>query len=243
VPSAPAEARSAHAARVRAEPPVEAPVRVGRAPTFVAPSAGRDLAAASALTGHRPAGPSGRGGARTEDSPRDAGAPPASLAAPPPPGPASRAEGPHPAAPVTRTATPDPRPEVPAGSVLLPQTAHVRFTSGALGDIALHLRLRDGRATVRLEADNPGDLRGRAPELARALAAEGLSLARLDVERREALPAALPHDPAGDPAARHSGGGRGGGAEEGAPGDPHAPPPRPPTPAPRPRRTGHDVTA
>jgi flagellar hook-length control protein FliK len=125
---------------------------------------------------------------------------------------------------------------------VLGQAAHLRITSDTLGDVALHLRIRDGQATVRLEADAPGALERRAPELARALAAEGLALARFEVERREAPQQAPARDPSGDAAARHSHDGGRGQADRRTPDDPPAPAPRRES-GPRARRSAHDVTA
>jgi hypothetical protein len=77
-------------------------------------------------------------------------------------------------------------PEPPQGSLggaILANAAHLRLESSTLGDLALHLRVRDGVAHVRLEGEQAPQLAQRAPELQRALAAEGLQLGRLEVER------------------------------------------------------------
>ncbi|MFT3915796.1 MAG: flagellar hook-length control protein FliK [Anaeromyxobacteraceae bacterium] len=141
---------------------------------------------------------------------------------------------------------PEPAPEAHAGAGLLGHgAAHVRLESETLGDVALHLRLRDGNATVRIEADDPSALEQRAPELARALAAEGLSLTRVDFERRDAPV----QPPAPDQGGRDAGsepGGRQRGQDATARDDAPPPPPRPaprPTPSRTARRSGHDVTA
>jgi len=84
-------------------------------------------------------------------------------------------------------------PELPPGVVdgaVLPGAAHLRLSGDGMGEVSLHLRLRDGIAHVRVEADSAGLLRDRAPELSRALAAEGLTLGRLEVDPPPPLGAA-----------------------------------------------------
>jgi flagellar hook-length control protein FliK len=139
--------------------------------------------------------------------------------------------------PLAPTLPPD---AAPSGAVLA-AAAHLRLSTDTLGDIALHLRLRDGAAHVRLEADAHGALQARAPELSRALAAEGIAVGRLDVEPRAApaAPAAQAQD-----AFTQSGGGEGRQhpRDDRAPEDP-APPQATQPRARRVRRAGHDVTA
>lgn len=69
------------------------------------------------------------------------------------------------------------------GGAILPNAAHLRLESEGLGDLALHLRIRDGVAHLRVEGDQAGLLVGRGQELQRALAAEGLKLGHLEAER------------------------------------------------------------
>jgi flagellar hook-length control protein FliK len=125
--------------------------------------------------------------------------------------------------------------------VLLPAAAHLRVSSEALGEITLHLRIHDGAAHVRIEADAGAAVEARAPELARALAAEGIGLARLEVEPRS-TPAAPSAPQSG--AQGRAGGEAGGRGQDGRP-DPEAsraaPAPNPPRT--RARRSEHDVTA
>ncbi len=75
------------------------------------------------------------------------------------------------------------------GGTILPHTAHLRLESETLGDLALHLRVRDGVAHVRMEGEQAAQLAGRGQELQRALAAEGLKLGQLEIEK-PAVPAA-----------------------------------------------------
>lgn len=108
---------------------------------------------------------------------------PAQHAAAPAPEPSAR-----PAAAPARAAPPLP-PELPqslAGGTILPHAAHVRLESATLGDLALHLRVRDGVAHVRVEGDQAAQVAGHGQELQRALAAEGLKLGRLEVDRPQA---------------------------------------------------------
>jgi hypothetical protein len=69
------------------------------------------------------------------------------------------------------------------GGTLLAHAAHLRLESETLGDLALHLRVRDGVAHVRVEGDQAAQLAGRGHELQRALAAEGLKLGHLEIDR------------------------------------------------------------
>jgi hypothetical protein len=171
--------------------------------------------------------------------------PPAPPAVPPPtPGAAQAApiaEAARAAAPAT-LAPPlpihDPRGDV--SGAILPAAAHLRVSSDTFGELTLHLRVRDGAAHVRLEASAAAAAEARAPDLARALAAEGLALARLDVEPRPPAPVAAPPEAAGLRADADGGGRR----QERPPRD-DAPEPSP-SPAQRPRRPrrgGHHVTA
>jgi len=91
----------------------------------------------------------------------------------------ARAPALHPAA----AAAPEAAEPGLSGAVLA-RGAHLHLTTDTLGDVSLHLRLKDGAAHVRVEADARAAVEARAPELARALAAEGIGLARLEVEPR-----------------------------------------------------------
>ncbi len=62
--------------------------------------------------------------------------------------------------------------------------AHLRISSDTLGDVALHLRIQDGAAHIRMEGPSRSAIEARAPELARALAAEGIGLARIEIQPR-----------------------------------------------------------
>lgn len=72
--------------------------------------------------------------------------------------------------------------EAIVSGAVLPSVAHLHLSSETLGEVALHLRILDGAAHVRVEGGPRGAVEPRAPELARALAAEGLHLARLEHE-------------------------------------------------------------
>jgi hypothetical protein len=115
---------------------------------------------------------------------------PALQPAPPAP------EGPaRPSAPVLRGAPVQPSELAQAlqGGNITAGGAHLRLESETLGDLALHLRVRDGVAHVRVEGEQASQLAGRGQELQRALAAEGLKLGRLELE-----PPKAPASPQGD---------------------------------------------
>jgi flagellar hook-length control protein FliK len=116
-----------------------------------------------------------------------------------PPSPAAQPAGPDapraaaPAAAPAPALAADPRGDVTGA--ILPAAAHLRVSSDVLGEVTLHLRVRDGAAHVRVEASPAfaSPVQARAPELARALAAEGIALAKLEVEPR--APAPVPAAP------------------------------------------------
>ncbi|HET6412250.1 MAG TPA: hypothetical protein VFG53_09335 [Anaeromyxobacter sp.] len=111
---------------------------------------------------------------------------PLPSAAPAPPGlleATARAPEPaRPRPPATLPALPaEPGETLVSGSVL-PAVAHLRVSSQTLGDLAVHLRMQEGAAHVRVEGAAKSEVESRAPELARALAAEGIGLARIEGE-------------------------------------------------------------
>lgn len=63
---------------------------------------------------------------------------------------------------------------------ILPRAAHVTFQAGPAGEVALHLRLRDGVAEVRLDGQAAPALARHERALSTELAGQGLQL-RLDV--------------------------------------------------------------
>ncbi|HET6439940.1 MAG TPA: flagellar hook-length control protein FliK [Anaeromyxobacter sp.] len=94
-----------------------------------------------------------------------------------------------------RTAAPPPLPPLPAepgetvvSGAVMPAAAHLRLSSDTLGEVALHLRLQDGAAHIRIEGTDKSAVEARAPELVRALAAEGIGLARIEVQTSPARP-------------------------------------------------------
>jgi hypothetical protein len=177
--------------------------------------------------------------ARAADAAHPAFVPPAAPNAPAAPdGFRVPAAPPAPSASAAALLHADPRADV--GGAILPAAAHLRLSSDALGDVTLHLRMRDGAAHVRVEASATAAVDARAPELARALAAEGIALAKLEVEPRP--PAAAPQPDGGPRADADRGGGHGRRERNPDDGTP-VPTPTPPRRAQRPRRAGHDVTA
>ncbi|ABC81163.1 flagellar hook-length control protein FliK [Anaeromyxobacter dehalogenans] len=239
---APGAAPLAPAAGAAAGPPVHAAVAARL------PDAETGLPPARAAGGGRrraPAAPTARDALhRAAGAPEATGAGPMAGAAA-----ASRAAEPGPAAGAEAPRAPlpplPPEPAEPAVTgALLPAAAHLRVRSDALGDLALHLRIADGAAHVRVETAAAAALEARAPELARALAAEGLGLARLEVEPRGAVPAAPPAGP-GDPRSATAGGGgdRPGGRDREPPAAPFPPHSSAPARAAPARRSAHDVTA
>ncbi|MBK9518755.1 MAG: hypothetical protein IPO09_15685 [Anaeromyxobacter sp.] len=126
------------------------------------------------------------------------------TAEPQPQGPLSgpaAAAAPEPTQPRPAAAAPRPAPFLPqdplpcdVGGAILPGGAHLRLASDTLGDLSLHLRVRDGVAHVRVEGEQAATVVGRGQELQRALAAEGLRLGQLEVERPQ--PQAAPPEAA-----------------------------------------------
>jgi hypothetical protein len=136
--------------------------------------------------------------------------------------------------------------EAVVSGAILPAAAHLHLSSETLGEVALHLRIQDGAAHVRVEGGARAAVESRAPELARALAAEGLGLARIEHEPRN------PQQPggggAGDLSRDGSGGSRDTPARHGGdqPRDGAAPPraeARTARAAARKHGGAHDVTA
>jgi hypothetical protein len=170
------------------------------------------------------------------------------LPAPAHPPRAAASPAPSPAATLPR-ASPA-RPAAEGGDVegaVLRNAAHLRIDSGqpGVGEIELHLRVREGVAHLRVDGEGGHLVAARAPELAAALAGAGLSLGKL-----ETPPSAAPDGrtgsesgfggsagsgaaPDGQPGSRHPGGHPGLGDPDARPdprerGPPAAPiPPRP----------------
>jgi flagellar hook-length control protein FliK len=105
--------------------------------------------------------------------------PPSPAAEPARPSAAALAPRPGPVLP------PEP-PQTSLAGAILPGGAHLRLESSTLGDLALHLRIRDGVAHLRLEGEQAPALVQHGHELQRALAAEGLKLGQLEAERPQA---------------------------------------------------------
>ena len=110
--------------------------------------------------------------------------PPGQL--PPAPGPAPRAAPsptPSPAATLPRASLA--RSGAEGGDVegaVLRNAAHLRIDSGqpGVGEIELHLRVREGVAHLRIDGEGGHLVAARAPELAAALAGAGLTLGKLE---------------------------------------------------------------
>jgi hypothetical protein len=145
----------------------------------------------------------------------------------------------------------DPGETVVSGAVLS-STAHLHVSSEALGEVALHLRIQDGTASLRLEGADRSAVEAHAPELVRALAAEGIGLTRLELTPRGGSdPGTGGGQGAGADGRPQQGGGSAGSSSQ----DQHRSEPaheasvlRRSNPAPSPRRTPehdgqHDVTA
>jgi hypothetical protein len=131
------------------------------------------------------------------------------------------------------------------GGAILPGAAHLRLQSDTLGELALHLRVRDGVAHLRVEGEQAPQLLQHGQELQRALAAEGLKLGQLEAERPQAQ-AAAPADAARTAPDQGQGGGPPPGQRDPAdhdatPADPRASGPGPSRPSSR--RTAHHVEA
>ena len=88
----------------------------------------------------------------------------------------------RPRPPATLPALPAEPGETVVSGAVLPAVAHLRVSSQTLGDLAVHLRMQEGAAHVRVEGAAKSEVESRAPELARALAAEGIGLARIEGE-------------------------------------------------------------
>jgi hypothetical protein len=199
--------RPVHRRRDEATPAAAAPASEASAPRPIppihpGPAHARDLGFAARLADPHAARAAGEPrvreaerGERAAPAVAPSGAAPAVLLAPVvgPPSPS----GPAPAE-VARTDGPrEPRAtSAELSGALLPHAAHLKVTSDTLGEVALHLRVRDGVAHVRVEAETAQALDARAPELARALAAEGLKLGSFEAERPERRP---------EPGAAHGG--------------------------------------
>jgi hypothetical protein len=69
-----------------------------------------------------------------------------------------------------------------ADGAVLRNAAHLRVDAPGLGELELHLRVRDGVAHVRVDGEAARLVESRAAELSRALAGEGLKLGHVDVK-------------------------------------------------------------
>jgi hypothetical protein len=117
------------------------------------------------------------------------------LPAPAQPPRAAASPAPEPAAALPR-ASPA-RPAAEGGDVegaVLRNAAHLRIDSGqpGVGEIELHLRVREGVAHLRVDGEGGHLVAARAPELAAALAGAGLSLGRLETPPPSAVAAPPP---------------------------------------------------
>ncbi len=168
-------------------------------------------------------------------------------------------DGPRLETPRPRVQEPSPLPalavepgETVISGAVLSSTAHLHVSSEALGEVALHLRIQDGAASLRMEGADRSAVEAHAPELARALAAEGIGLARLELTPRGGSdPGTGGGQGAGADGRPQQGGGSTGSSPQGQQRSEPAPEAqalRRSTPAPSPRRTPahdgqHDVTA
>jgi hypothetical protein len=73
-----------------------------------------------------------------------------------------------------------------ADGAVLRNAAHLRVEAPGLGELELHLRVRDGVAHVRIDGEAAHAVEARAAELSRALASEGLKLGQLDAKHAAA---------------------------------------------------------
>jgi hypothetical protein len=89
---------------------------------------------------------------------------------------------------------------------VLPHAAHLRVESDLLGQVELHVRIREGVAHLRLEGPSASAAQSLLPELRSALAREGLALGEVEITPAPAQPAA--------PAQASTGGGIGSNGEE-----------------------------
>lgn len=101
---------------------------------------------------------------------------PAGASAPEAFPPVTPSEAPPPAAPLFTQAVEDPS----FHAVVLPHAAHVTYEIKGEGDLALHLRVREGVADVRVDG-TAAQLLNRVTELEAALAQEGLRLGQFDL--------------------------------------------------------------
>ena len=130
-----------------------------------------------------------RGAERAASSPP--AFPPAARADAPLPVPApEHRSGPRAAAAVAAPEAPAlPLPAAPPGhaveGAVLRSAAHLRIETAAMGDLSLHLRVRDGSLHLRVEGEAAHLVEARAGELSRALASEGLKLAPVELPSRE----------------------------------------------------------
>jgi hypothetical protein len=120
--------------------------------------------------------------------------------------------------------------DLPAEGAVLRNAAHLRVESPELGQIALHLRVRGGVAEVRFDGDRASALRERVPELARALASEGLALGKIDPPAPSSGSTASSGDPGAHAPSGWEPGSQGDGRKERDPDQPEPPaPPAQPT--------------
>lgn len=79
--------------------------------------------------------------------------------------------------------------EAPAAAdgAVLQHSAHLRVEAPGVGELELHLRVRDGIAHLRVDGDAARVIESRVADLSRALASQGLELGTLDVREPEAF--------------------------------------------------------
>ncbi|HET7754653.1 MAG TPA: hypothetical protein VFK85_12155 [Anaeromyxobacteraceae bacterium] len=126
------------------------------------------------------------------------------------------------AEPPTSAALVRPGQEAAADGAVLRNAAHLRVAAPGVGELELHLRIRDGVAHVRVDGDAARVVESHAAELSRALAGEGLRLGQLDA-KAPTLPSSSAGSAHGDAASHHHRD-RGDGRGE----TPPSAPPRPP---------------
>ena len=68
---------------------------------------------------------------------------------------------------------------------VLTRAAHLSLHVDGAGDLALHVRVRDGTAEIRVDGAAAPLLNGHVPELRAALASEGLQLGQFDLPREQ----------------------------------------------------------
>jgi hypothetical protein len=83
---------------------------------------------------------------------------------------------------------------------ILPHAAHMSIESPE-GNLALHVRVRDGAAEIRIAGNMAPLFEARAPEIQSALAGEGLSLGRFDLDDQRGGGQPPPEEPGVDDAA------------------------------------------